>query len=230
MIKIFENEEEGAKSKPDNKASLSLNLEPDTPSEPVDPPVEAASLPDEAPQVEPPIEALAENHVPSVADPAFDGEPDIASASPWEKIDEPSVRARVEETPAREYPPFYREQTLPPIPEAPVEFAVPEPPEQQTVSANPPDAPNFREEKNERELFAKTPYTPPTQEENIRNTGLAWNAGIIFFGSVGFMLILGWGADLLLGTSPWGLVGGVIFGSLIGFIQFFRISSQIFRK
>ena len=101
--------------------------------------------------------------------------------------------------------------------------------EQQIPSAT-PEPLAFREEKPERELFAQTPYTPPTQEENIRNTGLAWNAGIIFFGSVGFMLILGWGADLLLGTSPWGLVGGVIFGSLIGFIQFFRISSQIFRK
>ena len=37
------------------------------------------------------------------------------------------------------------------------------------------------------------------------------------------MLILGWGADLLLGSAPWGIVGGIVLGSLIGFIQFFRI-------
>ena len=44
------------------------------------------------------------------------------------------------------------------------------------------------------------------------------------------MLFLGWGADLLLGSSPWGLVGGIVIGSIIGFIQFFRITSQIFNN
>ena len=42
------------------------------------------------------------------------------------------------------------------------------------------------------------------------------------------MLFLGWGADLLLGSSPWGLVGGIVLGAVIGFVQFFRITSQIF--
>ena len=72
----------------------------------------------------------------------------------------------------------------------------------------------------------------PTEsaEDTVRNTGLAWSAGIAFFGAVVFMLILGWGADLLLGTAPWGIVGGIVLGSIIGFVQFFRISSQIFKK
>ena len=43
------------------------------------------------------------------------------------------------------------------------------------------------------------------------------------------MLVLGWGADLLFGSSPWGMVCGIVIGSLIGFIQFFRLSSQIFK-
>lgn len=76
--------------------------------------------------------------------------------------------------------------------------------------------------------FVPVVYTPETTEENVRNSGLAWSAGIVFFGSVAFMLFIGWGADLLLGSSPWGLVLGIVFGAIIGFVQFFRISSRIY--
>jgi F0F1-type ATP synthase assembly protein I len=71
-------------------------------------------------------------------------------------------------------------------------------------------------------------YSPPSQDETVRRTGLAWSAGISFFGAIVFMLFLGWLADWLLGSSPWGLVGGIVLGSIIGFLQFFRITSQIF--
>ena len=71
---------------------------------------------------------------------------------------------------------------------------------------------------------------PEYTAETFRRTGLAWSAGVAFGGAVIFMLVLGWGADVLLGTSPWGIVGGIILGSAIGFIQFFRITSQIFKK
>ncbi len=70
---------------------------------------------------------------------------------------------------------------------------------------------------------------PESFAENTRRSGLAWSAGIAFFASVVFMLVLGWGADLLLGSSPWGMVGGIVLGSLIGFVQFFRLTSQIFK-
>jgi len=79
-------------------------------------------------------------------------------------------------------------------------------------------------------IIHNVPHTPPTAEENARRYGLAWSAGVVFVGSVAFMLFLGWIADLLLGSSPWGIVGGIVLGSIIGFIQFFRISSQIFEK
>lgn len=72
--------------------------------------------------------------------------------------------------------------------------------------------------------------TPESSAETFRRTGLAWSAGVAFGGAVIFMLVLGWGADVLLGTSPWGIVVGIILGSVIGFIQFFRITSQIFKK
>jgi F0F1-type ATP synthase assembly protein I len=71
-------------------------------------------------------------------------------------------------------------------------------------------------------------YQPASADENARRSGLAWSAGIVFFSSVVFMLFLGWGADLLLGSSPWGLVGGIVLGSIIGFIQFFRLTSRMF--
>ncbi len=69
-----------------------------------------------------------------------------------------------------------------------------------------------------------------TQSETIRRTGLAFSAAITLFGAVAFMMIIGWFFDLIAGTSPWGIVGGVAFGALIGFIQFFRQTSQIFGK
>ena len=76
--------------------------------------------------------------------------------------------------------------------------------------------------------FIPVAYTPETTEQNVRNSGLAWSAGVVFFGAVAFMLFLGWLADLLLGSSPYGVVIGIVLGSIIGFLQFFRISSQIF--
>lgn len=71
---------------------------------------------------------------------------------------------------------------------------------------------------------------PESMAETVRRTGLAWSAGVAFLGAVVFMMIVGWGADLLLASSPWGVVGGIIIGSIIGFVQFFRITSQIFKK
>lgn len=73
-------------------------------------------------------------------------------------------------------------------------------------------------------------FKPPSASETIRQSGMAYSAAIVLFGSVVFMMILGWFADLLLGTSPWGIVGGIVLGGIIGFIQFFRITSQIFKK
>jgi F0F1-type ATP synthase assembly protein I len=82
----------------------------------------------------------------------------------------------------------------------------------------------------EAEDFVIRNSNPESTAETFRRTGLAWSAGVAFGGAVIFMLVLGWGADVLLGTSPWGIVGGIILGSVIGFIQFFRITSQIFKK
>ena len=78
--------------------------------------------------------------------------------------------------------------------------------------------------------FVISEAEPESMAEKVRRSGLAYSAGIAFVAAVVFMLILGWGADLLLGTAPWGVVVGIVLGSIIGFIQLFRISSQIFKK
>ncbi|MEO8649226.1 MAG: AtpZ/AtpI family protein [Acidobacteriota bacterium] len=80
------------------------------------------------------------------------------------------------------------------------------------------------------EPFILSEAPPDSLAETARRSGLAWSAGIVFFAAVLFMLIIGWGADLLFGTSPWGMVAGIVIGSLIGFIQFFRLTSQIFKQ
>jgi hypothetical protein len=66
--------------------------------------------------------------------------------------------------------------------------------------------------------------------ETARRSGMAFSLGVAFFSSVLFLLILGWGADLLFGSAPWGLVVGIVIGALIGFYQIFRISAQIFKS
>lgn len=79
-------------------------------------------------------------------------------------------------------------------------------------------------------LFQTEEAPRPSMADAVRGSGLAYSAAIVLFGSVVFTMILGWFADLLLGSSPWGIVGGIILGGIIGFIQFFRITSQIFKK
>lgn len=86
--------------------------------------------------------------------------------------------------------------------------------------------------KTEAETTITTPYDykPETPDETIRKTGLAYSAAMVLLAAVVFMMILGWFADLLLGSSPWGIVGGIILGAIIGFVQFFRIASSIFKQ
>jgi len=88
----------------------------------------------------------------------------------------------------------------------------------------------FEAEVKEQENFVISEAPVDSAGENARRSGLAFSAGVAFFGSVVFMMLLGWFADLLFGSSPWGMVGGIVLGSLIGFVQLFRLSSQIFRK
>lgn len=113
------------------------------------------------------------------------------------------------------------------------ESANPEPPDG-TIK----DAPNYESPAdpnigqtpadNSAMLF-QTAAEPESFAEAARKSGLAYAAAITLFGAVVFMLVIGWFVDLLLGSSPWGIVGGIIFGAAIGFFQFFRMTAQIFK-
>ena len=84
------------------------------------------------------------------------------------------------------------------------------------------------ETKTTEEPFILQSFTPPSLDEEVRRVGLGCSAGIAFSGAIAFMVFVGWLVDLLMGTRPWGIVAGVIFGALIGFFELFHISSRIF--
>jgi F0F1-type ATP synthase assembly protein I len=102
----------------------------------------------------------------------------------------------------------------------------------ETASFELPAESKFEETKtgNAGTLFQPRDVEPESFAETARKSGLAYAAAITLFASIVFMLIIGWFADLLFGSSPWGIVGGIIFGSLIGFVQFFRMTAQIFKN
>lgn len=76
-------------------------------------------------------------------------------------------------------------------------------------------------------LLVQPAFAPESKAETIRKSGLAYAAGIVLFGSIVFMLVIGWIFDWLLGTSPWGIVGGIVLGATLGFYQFFKLTAQI---
>lgn len=88
----------------------------------------------------------------------------------------------------------------------------------------------MNDEQEEDGEFFRPPEIKETSAETARKTGLAFSAGITLFGSVVVLMALGYLADRLLGSSPKGLVGGIILGAIIGFFQFFRLTSQIIKK
>lgn len=86
------------------------------------------------------------------------------------------------------------------------------------------------QEKEDEAPINVLPFTPESTDETVRKSGLAYSAGIVLFGSVAVMLFLGWSFDAYFGSSPKGIVGGVIIGAVVGFYNFFRITSQIINK
>ena len=84
-------------------------------------------------------------------------------------------------------------------------------------------------ETNGEPLLFQSSFKPESQAETARKSGLAYSAALVLAGSVIFLLIIGWILDSFLGTSPWCLVGGIVLGSIIGFYQFFTLTSKILK-
>jgi len=97
------------------------------------------------------------------------------------------------------------------------------------ISESPAEAKTGKPKIENSGLLFQSSAEPESFAETARKSGLAYAAAITLFGSIVFMLIIGWFADLLLGSSPWGIVGGIILGAAIGFFQFFRLTSQILK-
>ena len=65
------------------------------------------------------------------------------------------------------------------------------------------------------------------QEEN-QKAGFAYAAGITLVAAVVSFCGLGWLLDKWLGTDPWLLIAGIVFGSAAGLYQFVRLSSKTY--
>lgn len=102
-----------------------------------------------------------------------------------------------------------------------------------TTDSRPPPETFSESPKTENKVsvpFESAYYEPESSAETIRKSGLAYAAAITLFAAVVFMMVIGWGADLLFGTSPWGVAGGIVLGALVGFFQFFRMTAQILKN
>lgn len=81
-----------------------------------------------------------------------------------------------------------------------------------------------------KEGFYQPPAEPESIAETTRKTGMAYSAGLTLGASVIVMLLIGMAADYFFKSSPVGLICGLILGAVVGFYQFFKITSQIFKK
>jgi F0F1-type ATP synthase assembly protein I len=64
------------------------------------------------------------------------------------------------------------------------------------------------------------------QEVNRRSAVVYGAITSLVVSIIGFLLV-GWALDRWLKTGPWLLVGGIVLGSVLGFIQFIRGMARI---
>ena len=72
-------------------------------------------------------------------------------------------------------------------------------------------------------------FKPESEGETTRKSGLAYAAAFTLFSTVAVLLGAGYLLDSWLGSSPWGIIGGIVLGSIVGFYQFVRITSKIYK-
>ncbi len=82
-------------------------------------------------------------------------------------------------------------------------------------------------EKDKKDGFYQNDPHPESEVEANRKSGLAYGAVTTLIGAILLFLAIGWGVDKYFQTAPWGIVIGIILGSVLGFYQFIRVTSQI---
>lgn len=66
------------------------------------------------------------------------------------------------------------------------------------------------------------------EEQDVnQKSAIVYGAVTFLVVSIIFCLLLGWALDRWLKTGPWLLVGGIVLGSIVGFIQFIRSISRV---
>jgi F0F1-type ATP synthase assembly protein I len=64
-------------------------------------------------------------------------------------------------------------------------------------------------------------------QSTVQNAGPAATISYSLIGAIGVMTIIGYGLDRWLGTWPWFLVGGMLFGVATGF---YLLAKEVWRK
>ena len=67
----------------------------------------------------------------------------------------------------------------------------------------------------------------PDDQEGNGKSGVAYAAALSLFFSVAALCGVGWALDRWLGTKPWLLVTGIVLGAIVGFYQFFKLTSTL---
>lgn len=93
------------------------------------------------------------------------------------------------------------------------------------------DEEDFDREEKEFEQDKKDGFYQPdknaeSEVETTRKGLMGYAALSTLIGAILVFMALGWLIDYKFQTTPWGIVAGIIFGAIIGFYQFIRISSQ----
>ena len=66
-----------------------------------------------------------------------------------------------------------------------------------------------------------------TLQSTVQNAGPAATISYSLIGAIGVMTMVGYGLDRWLGTWPWFLVGGMLFGVATGF---YLLAKEVWRK
>jgi len=65
------------------------------------------------------------------------------------------------------------------------------------------------------------------EQDVNRKSAIVYGAITSLVVSIVSFLLVGWALDRWLKTGPWILVGGIILGTIVGFIQFIRGMSRV---